>query len=173
MDRSESLTPRNFINAFLPYRFNCSVEDKFRDFLRKERVHLYDMFAWLGLFENVDPIGISNASPAQLLQHILEGKLVLNTTDKDMIVMHHEFEYTLNSRQYTLNASMVYKGEDQTYTAMANTVGLPMGIIAKRILKEQISLTGVQLPIQADIYLPVLEELKRFGIAFDEQIEPV
>jgi saccharopine dehydrogenase-like NADP-dependent oxidoreductase len=173
MDRSESLTPRNFINAFLPYRLNRSVEDKFRDFLRTERAHLYDMFAWLGLFEHPEPIGISNATPAQLLQHILEGKLVLNKTDKDMIVMHHEFDYSLNSNQYKLSASMVYKGEDQTYTAMSNTVGLPMGIIAKRMLLGQISLTGVHLPIQPGIYLPVLDELKTFGISFEEHLENI
>jgi hypothetical protein len=63
---------------------------------------------------------------------------------------------------------MVCKGEDQTYTAMANTVGLPMGIIAKRMLKGQISLTGVHLPIQPEIYLPVLEELTSYGITFEE-----
>jgi len=131
------------------------------------------MFAWLGLFEHPEPIGISNATPAQLLQHILEGKLVLNKTDKDMIVMHHEFDYSLNSNQYKLSASMVYKGEDQTYTAMSNTVGLPMGIIAKRMLLGQISLTGVHLPIQPGIYLPVLDELKTFGISFEEHLENI
>jgi saccharopine dehydrogenase-like NADP-dependent oxidoreductase len=147
------------------------VENKFRDFLRKERAHLFDMFAWLGIFENTESLGISNATPAQLLQQLLESKLVLHKEDKDMIVMHHEFEYSHNNKHFKLNASMVCKGEDQTYTAMANTVGLPMGIIAKMILNQQITLTGVHLPIQPEIYIPVLNELQTFGIVFEESIE--
>ncbi len=169
MENSAQLTPRNFINAFLPYRENLSVEDKFKTFLGESRQHLFDRFQWLGLFENEKTIGIENASPAQLLEKILIGKWVLNPGDKDMLVMYHEFEYNKNGKNYKTESSMICLGEDQTHTAMSKTVGLPIGIVSKLILKGEISDIGVLLPLQAHIYQPILEELERYGITFNEK----
>jgi saccharopine dehydrogenase-like NADP-dependent oxidoreductase len=168
MENSELLTPRAFINAFLPYRPYRSVEDKFKDFLRSERVELFERFEWLGLFEQNSPIGVENASPAQLLEKILVDKLVLEPNDKDMLVMHHEFEYELDEQHYQITSSMVNLGENQTYTSMANTVGLPMAIAAKMILNGEITTTGVTLPIQPEVYHPILNELEDYAIRFIE-----
>ncbi len=169
MDRSETLTPRNFINAFLPYHPNRSVEDKFRDFLREDRIELYEKFEWLGIFEGNEPIGLTNASPAQLLEKILTRKLVLGPDDKDMLVMYHEFEYKQNGKNYLVTSSMVNIGEDQMYTSMSNTVGLPVAIAAKMILTGELSKKGVTLPIFKEIYEPILAELEGFGISFMEE----
>jgi saccharopine dehydrogenase-like NADP-dependent oxidoreductase len=98
MENSEHLTARSFLNAFLPYRYLRSVEDKFKDFLREDRLSLYHRFEWLGLFEGTTPLAIPNASPAQLLEKILVDKLVLDPHDKDMLVMYHEFEYELEEQ---------------------------------------------------------------------------
>lgn len=168
MDRSETLTPRNFLNAFLPYMENVSVEDKFKEFLREDRAELYPKFEWLGLFESDEPIGVADASPAQLLEKILTNKLVLGPSDKDMLVMYHEFEYEKDGAQYLVTSSMVNIGEDQTFTSMSNTVGLPVAIAAKMILNGQITKKGVTLPIAREIYEPILEELEDFGITFNE-----
>jgi saccharopine dehydrogenase-like NADP-dependent oxidoreductase len=170
MDQSETLTPRTFLNAFLPYRPGVAVEEKFRQFLREDRQHLYGMFEWLGLFSSESAIGVSNASPAQLLQVILEAKLTLNQNDHDMLVMHHEFEYELDGESHILHSSMVCIGEDQTYTAMSNTVGLPMAILAKYMLQGKVDLKGVHLPIQPSIYEPILDELTSHGISFVEKV---
>jgi saccharopine dehydrogenase-like NADP-dependent oxidoreductase len=169
MDRSETLTPRNFINAFLPYQANRSVEDKFRDFLREDRIDLFDKFEWLGLFEGEDVIGVADASPAQLLEQVLTRKLVLGPKDKDMLVMYHEFEYTQDGKNYFATSSMVNIGEDQTFTSMSNTVGLPVAIAAKMILTGQLTRKGVILPIHKEIYEPILAELEEFGIRFKEE----
>ena len=169
VERSEELTPRNFINAFLPYMPNLSVEEKFKAFLGESRLHLFDRFEWLGLFEGSTKFGIENASPAQLLQHLLVQKWVLNPSDKDMLVMVHEFEYIKDGATHQILSSMVSIGEDQTYTAMSNTVGLPVGIAAKLILQNKISLRGVTLPIQPEVYNPLLEELADLGIQFTEK----
>ena len=168
MENSEQLTPRNFINAFLPYRENQSVEDKFKSFLGETRLHLYERFEWLGLFDNENPIGVDNATPAQLLEKILIGKWVLNPDDKDMLVMYHEFEYTQNDKNHKIVSSMICLGEDKTHTAMAKTVGLPIGIVSKLILNGEISERGVLLPLQAHIYEPILSELAHYGISFLE-----
>ena len=86
-----------------------------------------------------------------------------------MIVMHHRFVYLRNDKRHEINSSLVYIGHDKTYTAMSDTVGLPAAICGKLILNNQIKRKGVQLPIHKDIYEPVLDELKQYGIIFQEK----
>jgi len=163
------MTPRQFLNAFLPYNMELSVEEKFKQFLRKDRMELYDRFEWLGLFKKEPIVGIENATPAQVLQKILVDKLSLDEGDKDMLVMLHEFKYVIDGNAFFHTSYMVNIGEDQVYTSMSNTVGLPVAICAKMILKDEIQLRGVQLPVMKEIYNPILEELATFDIKFIEE----
>ena len=64
---------------------------------------------------------------------------------------------------------MINIGEDQVYTAMSNTVGLPIGMAAKLILTNKINLKGVHIPVKPEIYEPLLNELEENGIAFTEK----
>lgn len=169
MENSEFLTPRSFLNAFLPYHTNRSVENKFKDFLRDERIYLYDRFEWLGIFDSSSAIGIKNASPAQLLEKLLTEKWKLDPEDKDMLVMYHEFEYEFEGQNYSITSSMVNIGEDNLYTSMSNTVGLPAAIAAKMILNGELNQKGVTLPIQPEVYNPILDELETFDICFVEK----
>lgn len=169
MEKSENLTPRSFLNAFLPYHLTRSVENKFKDFLREERIYLYERFEWLNIFDSSEPIGITNASPAEMLEKILVKKWVLEPEDKDMLVMYHEFEYEFEGQNYMINSSMVNIGEDHKYTSMSNTVGLPCAIAAKMILTGDITIKGVTLPIQPEVYNPILDELESFDIRFIEK----
>ncbi|MFP5471910.1 MAG: saccharopine dehydrogenase C-terminal domain-containing protein, partial [Bacteroidia bacterium] len=111
---------------------------------------------------------------AQILQHILEKKWSLHENDKDMIVMWHKFGFKLGSENHEINASMVYIGKNQIYTAMSDTVGLPVAICAKLLLQGKIKLTGVHLPTLPEIYNPILDELEKLGIVFSEkEVEPI
>jgi saccharopine dehydrogenase (NADP+, L-glutamate forming) len=83
--------------------------------------------------------------------------------------MQHQFEYILNGVEKTLHSSLVVKGEDTLNTAMAKTVGLPLGIATKLVLQEKIKMTGVHMPTSKEIYEPILDELKSMGISFDEK----
>ncbi|MFY7880433.1 MAG: saccharopine dehydrogenase C-terminal domain-containing protein [Lacibacter sp.] len=105
---------------------------------------------------------------ADLLQYCLEQKLLLHPTDKDLVVMMHEIEYTLNEQHHKIQSSLIVKGNDHLHTAMAQTVGLPLGIAARLILEEKIKIKGLQIPTASAIYEPVLHELKQLGIAFRE-----
>ncbi len=169
MYNAAELTPRSFLNSYLPYHPTKSAEEKFREFLREDRMHLYDRFEWLGLFKDEPLIDLENATPAQVLQKILVDKLSLQEGDKDMIVMIHEFEYKLNGSSFRIQSNMVNIGEDQVYTSMSNTVGLPVAICAKMMLNNNIQELGVTLPIQPEIYNPILEELATFDISFVER----
>lgn len=171
MEMTDTMTPRSFLNAFLPYNPVKSVEEKFREFLRADRAELYAKFEWLGLFEKHPLIGMDKATPAEVLQKILVDKLTLNPNDKDMIVMIHEFEFELRGEKGKITSHMVNIGEDQIYTSMSNTVGLPVAICAKMMLTGQIDHKGVDLPVQPEIYNPILAELEELGIRFLEREE--
>ena len=170
MDGSESMTHRDFINSFLAYNETDSVELKFKHYLniRQDDVEMFEKFVWLGIFDNT-PVGLPNSTPAQMLQCILEKKLSLEEGDKDMIVMWHRFLYELNGEHKELHSSMVVKGDDPIYTAMAKTVGLPVAIATKMILNGTISTPGVHIPISKEIYEPILNELENYGVHFEEK----
>ena len=171
MTEINNSSPRQFLNAFLPFHPGKTVEEKFKEFLRPERLHLYERFEWLGLFDHEPLLNIENPTPARLLEHILVGKWALEKDDKDMLVMIHEFEFNDNGQNKKITSSMVNIGEDQVYTSMSNTVGLPVAICTKLILQDKITLKGVQLPIKPEIYNPILDELETFGIQFVEKEE--
>lgn len=170
MEGSENMTNREFINSFLAYNESDSVELKFKHYLniRQDDVDLFDKFVWLGIFEKTI-IGLKDATPAQILQHILEQKLSLSPKDKDMIVMWHRFLFKQDGNFKEIHSSMVVKGDDQTYTAMAKTVGLPVAIATKMILNDVIKTPGVHVPILKEIYEPILNELENYGVHFEEK----
>ena len=90
-----------------------------------------------------------------------------------MIVMWHKFFYqNYNKKKSQKTSSLVVLGEDANHTAMARTVGLPMGIAAKLVLNGEMKLKGLLLPVKREIYGPVLKELERFEIRFKEQSLP-
>ena len=167
MKGSAQLTPRQFLNAFLPFETGVSVEDKFLKVVG-QRKELFDLFDFLGLFSDKEVIGVEKASPAALLQKILVEKWRLAPGDKDMIVMYHEIIYTKNETRYAVNSALVVEGQDERYTAMSNTVGLPVAIATKLILNQQIVERGVTLPVNKELYAPILSELEQFGITFNE-----
>jgi saccharopine dehydrogenase-like NADP-dependent oxidoreductase len=127
------------------------------------------MYDQLGLFEN-QPLPENTRTSAGVLQTLLEKNWRMKDSDMDMILMLHEFEYELEGRQYGLKSSLIVKGENSVRTAMAKTVGLPLGIAARLILENQITLEGLHIPILPEIYLPVLGELAIEGIRFHEEI---
>ncbi len=128
-----------------------------------------DGFSYLGFFDE-EFVPTSCRNSADVLQFLLENRLAMQPEDKDMIVMLHEFDYELNERKESLRSLLVVKGEDRLRTAMAKTVGLPLGIAARLILEQKMHLTGLHIPIHPAIYLPVLKELKSHGVDFKETI---
>ena len=167
---SEKLTYREYLNLFLPYSPTDSVELKLRHNLKIDQDDvLWEKLLELDLFNSKKVIGIKDATPAQGLQKILMDKWTLEEDDKDMIVMYHKFGYELDGKKHQIDSSMVIQGDDQTYTAMAKTVGLPVAIASLKILNKEITTYGVQLPIRKNIYDPILKELEDYGVNFVEK----
>ncbi|MFT5819614.1 MAG: saccharopine dehydrogenase-like NADP-dependent oxidoreductase [Crocinitomix sp.] len=173
LEGSKDMTKRDFINSFLPYNPTDSVELKLKHYLKIDQDDImFEKLEWLGIFEK-EKINVSeDVTPAYFLQKILEEKWTLAPDDKDMIVMWHKFVYEQDGEFHEVNSHMISIGEDQTYTAMSNTVGLPAAICSKMILNGTIQLKGVELPTKASIYTPILNELAELGIRFtDVKIE--
>ena len=124
---------------------------------------------FLGMDDDETMINKGFCSAADVMELALQKKLALQPEDKDMIVMLHEIEYEAGGQKSEVRSSLVVKGEDSLRTAMAKTVGLPLGIAAKLILNGTINLTGLHIPTHKDIYEPVLKELEEYGIRFHEE----
>lgn len=173
MEDSENMSNRDFINSFLAYHPTDSAELKLRHYLKIDQDDiLWSKLEELDLFNANKIIGLKNATPAQILQKILMDSWTLKPDDKDMIVMYHKFGYELNGKQEQIDSQMVVLGDDQTYTAMAKTVGLPVAIAALKILNKEITAKGVLVPIQKEIYTPILKELEDYGVIFNEKKVP-
>lgn len=173
IDDSENMSYRDFVNSFLPYSPTDSVELKFRHALKIDQDDMvWDKFVELDIFNPNKMVELKKGTPAQILQKILMDSWTLAQEDKDMLVMYHKFGYELDGKKQQIDSTMVCLGEDQTYTAMAKTVGLPVAIATLAILNKKITTPGVQLPINKEVYTPILEELENHGIIFKETEVP-
>ncbi|HET7899472.1 MAG TPA: saccharopine dehydrogenase C-terminal domain-containing protein, partial [Flavisolibacter sp.] len=128
---------------------------------------------FLGMDDDSTRINKGFCSAADVLQFALEKKAMLQPGDKDMVVMIHEVEYTLNGQTLRTTASFLLQGEDAVQTAMAKTVGLPLAIATKLILNKTITSKGLQIPVSGEIYHPVLKELEENGITFQEETKDI
>ncbi len=169
MDGVAEMTHRQFINSFLSYNPNDSVELKLAHYLGLDvdgpEMH---KLRWLGLFDE-EPVGLLKGSPAQVLEHILKKKWTISPDQKDQIVMWHLFDYIEGGQTKRIRSAMVATGENAVDTAMSKTVGLPLGIATKLLMEGKIEARGVQIPITAEFYNPILAELETLGFEFVEE----
>jgi saccharopine dehydrogenase-like NADP-dependent oxidoreductase len=160
-------TYHEWIHAKLKAKGETANWGLFKSRLEKTLQEQLDMLE----LDSNHPLPEGIRSSADILQKVLEKKWVLQSDDKDMIVMQHEIEYLdKHNQDKKITSSLIVKGMDQERTAMAKTVGLPLGIAAKLILNGIIKTKGLKIPIEKEIYEPVLKELQLAGIAFHENI---
>jgi len=169
MEDTDKMTYREFINSFLAFDTVLPVETKVAGYLGfSEDSEMMKRLKWLGVFEDKQ-IGVAGLTPARILQQILEEKWKMDPKDKDMIVMQHQFDFLHGGLHKKRFATMVCIGKDHRETAMSLTVGLPVAMVAKRILEGSFTKKGVLLPIDPELYNPVLDELEQYQIRFIEE----
>ena len=170
MELQGGSTYRQFLNAFLPWSETLTIEEKLAEIIPNLDFETFEKLQWLGFFES-RKLPITSGSPAQILQAILEQDWKLSEEDRDLIVMRHIFEINTSKGIKTLHSSLVSVGQDSVYTAMAKTVGLPLAIAVDLFLEEKIKLTGLHIPVSKELYNPILSELEKYGIKFEEKEE--
>lgn len=166
IELSENETKMSFLSKFVQGASGSNLELQTTKILGVDvGSKPFQNLKWLGLFTN-EKISLSGKqTAAAVLQSILEEKWKLKEGDKDRVVMVHEMIYELAGKQYLATAVLDRNG-NENHTAMAETVGLPIGIAARMILKNQIELVGVVRPVMKEIYEPVLAELAILGVSF-------
>jgi saccharopine dehydrogenase (NADP+, L-glutamate forming) len=163
MEDVANMTHRQFINSFLDLQggnAESQIESIFRLPANSEEMQ---RLKWSLLFSD-EPVGLEKGTPAQVLEHILNKKWKLAAGDKDFIVMWHRFRFLKEGKEQEIQAYLTAKGDNETHTAMAKTVGLPLGIAAKLLLQGKIKQRGVVIPVSSEFYEPVLRELGEMGV---------
>ncbi len=126
-----------------------------------------ERIAWLGLCDEL-LVPLEAPTPAQALQARLETCWALGTDDRDMIVMQHAVAYAQNGQAYQRTSNLVVEGTTAR-TAMAQTVGWPLGMATRLVLEGKVTTPGVQIPTAATWYKPILAELRERGVDFVEE----
>jgi saccharopine dehydrogenase (NADP+, L-glutamate forming) len=124
---------------------------------------------WLGLFAET-PLPAPKGSILDDLTALMIDKLRYAEGERDMIVLQHEFLVrTASGRTDRIVSTLIDYGIPGGDSSMSRTVGLPAAIGARLVLEGRIALPGVQVPVVPEIYGPILEELERLGVRFEEK----
>ncbi|MBI3234458.1 MAG: saccharopine dehydrogenase NADP-binding domain-containing protein [Bacteroidetes bacterium] len=165
---ADNISLKKFTNSFLPK--GCKNLKQFVvEYLHYEKGvnKILKQLEYLEL-ASTDKLISKVDTPANILLSILKDKWKLEPNDLDRIVMIHYIDYVLGGKKFTQKAFLEVEGESQQLTAMAKTVGLPMGIAVKLILSDKIKARGVQMPLTPEFYIPILKELEAFDVRFIE-----
>ena len=124
---------------------------------------------WLGLFSD-RPLKLGTVSVFDMLAHLLKKKLFYAEGEQDLLIQHHEFEAAMPDKPMErIQSTLIDRGIPGGDTSMARTVGYPVGICARMVAEDKIRLRGVHIPVLAEIYDPVLNELEKMDIRFVER----
>ena len=151
----------------LSYFYRSFVKEDFNDYFSSLDQNIQVKFDSIG-FNEVHTFIKINGTPAEILQSILEDKWRLEPDDTDYIVMVHFFEYFKEGQRYQIKSFLAMEGEDEYYTAMSKTVGMPIAFACEQIIKNQIKTYGVSMPTIEEIYSPILQKLEEIEIRFVE-----
>ncbi len=135
--------------------------------LKKDDLPMKNM-QWLGLFGNETVPAINNR--LDILCHRLEEKLAYKPGERDMLILRHKFIVENRDKsQDLITSTMIDFGIPNGDTSMARTVSLPLAIGVRMMAEGSIKLTGVQIPIMKELYLPVMKELETLKIRMVEK----
>ena len=129
-------------------------------------------FEWLGLFSDQR---LRGRTPAAALVELFERKLELPPERRDLVVLYHEIDVSYHDERPAerIKSTFLHYGEPGGITAMAQGVGFPSSMAVKLLLQNRLTVRGAHIPTHPEIYGPILEELEKEGLGFDERVEPL
>ncbi len=169
-------TYREFLQMFMPlYVSGKKLENRLANYLGISPTgKIMENLKWLGLFSN-EPIGGNVRTASDVMTKIVVNKLKFPPGGRDMVIITHEIEVEYpeeNFRKECTLTTFIEYGDAEGFTAIAKTVGYPAAIATKLLLTNQLPLTGCHIPTLPAIYMPVLQELKKEGFVFQEEVKP-
>lgn len=173
LDVPQGMTWRQFITALLPsFTSDLPLELALARFLSIDtNSEVMHQLKWLGILEN-NALGVTGKTAADYLQGLLEQKWSLNTNDRDMVVMQHRIWYEQEGIQQAIQSDLTYIGTDARKTAMADLVGLPLAVTTRLFLEGKLPIPKKAIPVQPEIFLPVMTLLEDVGVRFTEHQVP-
>jgi saccharopine dehydrogenase (NADP+, L-glutamate forming) len=126
---------------------------------------------YIGMLSD-EKVPVEKSSMMDLMAGRMTEILSYAPGERDMLVMRHDLTFVYEGdRRERITAIMVDYGIPNGDSAMARTVSLPAAIGARMVLEDKIQIRGVRIPIEPNIYNPVLTELANLGIDFTETRE--
>jgi saccharopine dehydrogenase (NADP+, L-glutamate forming) len=169
----KGITYRDFLDRLIQAEGNVeqALQEKFGI---EESSGIFKRVQWLGLLSD-KTIEFEKASAMDILVSLLLEKLQYEEGERDMIILRHEFffDYPKEGRKERIVSMLIDYGIPDGDTAMARTVSLPAAIGTKLILEGKIAETGVRIPVDPEIYYPVLNDLEKMDIVFEEKRDTV
>jgi saccharopine dehydrogenase-like NADP-dependent oxidoreductase len=168
----QGLTYRQMVSKLVGSDSSDSIIAKTARFLHIDKYStVIKNFQWLGLFSD-NPLPDEN-NIMDIFCTLLQEKLVMEENELDLIILYHRFIAEFAGKEELITSTLIDKGIPDGDSAMSRTVSLPAAIAAALILENKIDMTGVQIPVQPEIYNPVLDELARLNIECIEKSTPV
>lgn len=121
---------------------------------------------WLGLFDDTK-IPFSKGTNGDVLLTLMQDRMAYKDYEKDMIIIHNEAIVEFDKRIEKRTATMMVEGRPYGHSAMSRAVSLPAAIASRLILEGTIRSKGVLIPIEEEIYKPVLAELAENSYKFE------
>ncbi|TAN01629.1 MAG: saccharopine dehydrogenase [Chitinophagaceae bacterium] len=165
---TDHLTYRDWTMQRVPHGQHQTIEEKVAAYLKKEKnARTIKQLKFLGLF-NDEVIHLGGKTNAQIMLYVMTEKISMKPYDKDMVLLQHDVIYEHQNKTKKRTGYLIVNGEDLLHTAIAKTVGLPLGILAKLVLTGKVTVTGLHIPVMPEVYVPVLKELEEYNIRFKE-----
>jgi saccharopine dehydrogenase (NADP+, L-glutamate forming) len=131
--------------------------------------HAMKAMEWLGIFAD-EPMNRQNDTPFEVVSDLMIDKMMIGEDERDMVAMQHVFLASYpDGKKEVIKSSMLDFGTQVTDTAIARTVALPAAVGVEMILKDQIKVKGVYIPVIPDIYNPILDALETMDIRMHEE----
>jgi len=166
---SENLTYREMISRLTGVQSADIKTGLIKKFSLESYPEVIDKMEWLGLFDE-RKIGLKEHSPLDILVDLLQSKLEYKEGQRDMIILHHIFIAEKSGKKQKIESTLADFGIPGGDSSMARTVSLPAAIATGLILDKKINIHGVRIPVQKEIYLPVMKELGKYGIVFKDRV---
>ncbi len=126
-------------------------------------------FEWAGLLSD-RKLPVRQAAPLDLFVGRLAELMTYQPGERDMVVMEHRLTASFpDGHREIITSTLEATGEPFGDSAMSRAVSLPLAIATRLVLAGAINTAGVQIPVQPEIYQPVLDELATLGLALHER----